>query len=47
MQVAVEDDDPAVSGCALQDEIVLPPSWNATVPEGLVAPAVPAVTVAV
>ena len=47
MHVAVAEDDPAVSACALQLEIELPPSWKATVPEGTVAPVVPGVTVAV
>jgi hypothetical protein len=47
VQVAVADDEPAVTGCAPQPEIVLPASWKATVPEGLIAPAAPGVTVAV
>jgi hypothetical protein len=47
VQVAVADDEPAVTGCAPQPEIELPPSWKATVPEGLTAPAAPGVTVAV
>jgi hypothetical protein len=47
VQVAVADDEPAVTGCAPQPEIGLPPSRKATVPEGLIAPATPGVTVAV
>jgi hypothetical protein len=47
VQVAVDEDAPAVSGWALQEEIALPPSWKATVLPGSVAPAVAGVTVAV
>ena len=45
--MAVDEDAPALSGCALQEEIALPPSWKATVPPGSVAPAVLGLTVAV
>jgi hypothetical protein len=47
VQVAVAEEDPAVSGCAAHAEMALPPSWKATVPDGLLAPVVPGVTVAV
>ena len=45
--MAVAADEPAASDCVLQPEIGLPPSRNDTVPEGLLAPPVPGVTVAV
>ena len=47
MHVAVADDEPAVSGCAVQPEIGLPPSRKETVPEASLGPAEPGVTVAV
>lgn len=47
MQVAVDAEEPVVSGCAAQPEMGFEPSWKAMVPEGLVAPGVAGVTVAV
>jgi hypothetical protein len=47
VQVALEDCEPAVSGWAVQPEIALAPSRKATVPDGLLAPVLAGVTVAV
>ena len=47
VQLAVEDEAPAVSGWAVQPEIGLEPSRKATVPEAALGPVVAGVTVAV
>jgi hypothetical protein len=47
VHVAVEDSEPGVSGRPVQPEIEFAPSMNAMLPDGWLAPVMPAVTVAV